>query len=278
MSAALRVAVVGRSSLVAGALKQHPQAAAWRYVGHAQALAASDWLEGIDVVVNCALDPRLKAGAYDRRLDIDVRLAAMLPASTRYLMLSSRLAYGPAGDDPRLTEQRPARPDRLYGINKLAIERALAAQLGERLTVLRLSNVFGAEDLPGRQSFFAIALRTLRNEGRIVLDMSPFVERDFIPVQELAQALVQVARAPLPGLFNIGAGIGIATGRIAQWLIEGHGHGRVEVHDLREFDAFRLDLTAAAQAFGIAPVPATRIRDRCRQLGAQLRGTQEAVA
>jgi UDP-glucose 4-epimerase len=278
VNAPTRVAVVGSGSLVAGALRQHPQAASWDYIAHDRALADCDWLEGVGLVINCAIDPRLKTSAYDVAFDVDVRLAQLLSPHTRYVMLSSRLAYGPAGPDMRLVEQCQPKPDRPYGINKLTTERALTALLGDRLTVLRLSNVFGAEDRPGRQSFFAQALRKLRSEGRIVLDMSPFVERDFIPAEEVAQALFQVARAPRPGLFNLGAGRGVATGRIAQWLIEGYGEGHLEVQSLREFDAFWLDMEAAGRAFRIAPVPVSRIRDRCRQLGAQLARAQEAAA
>jgi UDP-glucose 4-epimerase len=173
VNAPTRIAVVGSGSLVAGALRQHPQAASWDYIAHDRALSGRDWLEGVGLVINCAIDPRLKTSAYDVGFDVDVRLAQMLSPHTRYVMLSSRLAYGPAGPDMRLVEQCPPKPDRPYGINKLMTERALTALLGDRLTVLRLSNVFGAEDRPGRQSFFAQALRRLRSEGRILLDMSP---------------------------------------------------------------------------------------------------------
>ncbi|HEX6706034.1 MAG TPA: NAD-dependent epimerase/dehydratase family protein [Albitalea sp.] len=271
------VVVVGASSLIARALKASAFTSAWRFVSHASALESAGWLHGTDVLVNCAFDPRLKTGAYDAAHDVDLRIAALLrdwPA-VHYVMLSSRLAYGPAPGDTRLVESMAAAPDRPYGIAKLATEQALERLLGKRLTVLRLSNVFGDEAQPGRQNFFAIALRTLRDEGRIVLDMSPFVERDFIPVEELAAALVRVAAAPRAGLFNLGAGHGTPTGRIAQWLIEGHGRGEMMVTSMREFDAFSLDIAAATNAFGIEPVTPEVLRERCRRLGERLRVSRQ---
>lgn len=269
------VVVIGASSLIAQALQARPEAAGWRFLGHAQALSSPAWLDGVRVVVNCAFDPRLKNGPYATAHDVDLRLAAALREipGIRYVMLSSRLAYGPAGAGGRLHEALLAAPDRPYGIAKLTTEKALASLLGDRLTVLRLANVFGDEAVPGRQNFFAIALRSLRDKGRIVLDMSPFVTRDFIPVEELALAVAQVVRAPQPGLFNIGSGAGTPTGRIAQWLIEGFGDGEMVVSDMREFDQFWLDISAAQQAFGIAPVSSATLRARCMALGHRLRPT-----
>ncbi|HSW20192.1 MAG TPA: NAD-dependent epimerase/dehydratase family protein [Ramlibacter sp.] len=273
----MKVAVVGAGSLIAKALRRTQGTTGWRFVHFAAAMAEPAALRDVDLLINCAFDPRLKTGAYDAACDADLQLAQRLPSHTRVVMLSSRLAYGPAGDEPCLHESRAPRPDRPYGINKLRTEKALAALLGARLTVLRLSNVFGDEDQPGRQNFLAVALRSLRDQRRVVLDMSPFVERDFIPVDALAEHIVQISRAPQAGLYNIGAGAAVPTGRIAQWLIEGHGHGEMVVTDMREFDAFWLDIAAARRDFGIGPVPVQRIRQACLDLGRRARETQDAL-
>lgn len=268
----MNVAVTGAGSMIAGALRARADTAHWRYVGHAEALGSDAWLDGVDLVINCAFAPRLKTEPYDAALDADLSIARRIASrrSVRFVMLSSRMAYGPAGADPRLCEHRPGVPDRPYGIAKRTTELALQAVLGDRVTILRLSNVFGNEYLPGRANFFGIALRNLREHDRITLDISPFVERDFIPVEEVAEALVKVVHAPRAGLFNVGAGVAIPTGRIAQWLIEGYGRGSLLVTDMREFDAFVLDISAAREAFGIAPVPIERVRARCVAIGRQL--------
>ena len=269
----MTIAVVGAGSFIARTLRARTDTATWRFVGHARALAGDHWLEGVDTVVNCAFDPRLRTGPYDPTLDVDRRLAERVAAcrGVRYVMTGSRLAYGPAGDPPRLLESRQPAPARPYGIAKLAAERALRERLGDRVTVLRIGNVFGLETDPGRTSFFGVALRTLRESGQIVLDVSPFVERDFIPVDDLAERLVRIATAPRPGLFNLGAGTPTAVGRIALWLIEGYGSGTLSVTDPVERDAFALDLTALRNAYGIEPVPEGRIRAACVEVGHRLR-------
>ncbi|MCL4757783.1 MAG: NAD(P)-dependent oxidoreductase [Rhodocyclaceae bacterium] len=269
----MKIAVVGAGSFIARTLAMHPASADWRYLGHGEALAAEAGLDEVDMVINCALDPRLKKQSYEPGLDVDLRLAQRLAARTevRYVMLGTRMSYGPAGPGGRLVETDAARPLHPYGCARLETERRLGELLGERLTVLRLSNIFGYEDVPGRSSFFAIALRSLREHGRIVLDMSPFVERDFLSVDTLAGWLARIAERPAGGVYNLGAGFGTPTGRIAQWLIEGFGAGELRVTDLREYDAFWLDVGKAVAAFGIDLPEPEAVREQCRALGRRLR-------
>jgi UDP-glucose 4-epimerase len=267
-----RVTVVGKNSLIAQALKLQPGAADWQFISHVQAWQSHEWLDHTDQVINCAFDDRLKQEPYRAELDMDLWLAGQLRERphVQYTLLSSRMAYGTPPADGRLHTALQPQPINLYGQAKWRTEKALRELLGDRLLVLRLSNIFGQEDVPGRRNFFAMALRSLREQGRIVLDISPFVERDFLPVDQLAQSLVHVSQFWQCGLFNLGAGHGLPTGRIAQWLIEGHGRGELLVNNLREHDAFWLDMSATRQTFGIPPTPAALIRERCLALGAAL--------
>ena len=269
----MKVALVGAGSLIGRALLARPETAGWHPVRWQDALGQDAWLDGAGLVVNCAYDPGLRRGepySPDRDVDLAIARRAVARRGVRYLMLSSRAVYGPAGDDPLLREDRVPRPDRPYGLSKLATERALGALLGDRLTVLRLSNVFGDEAIPGRRTFLGVALASLRDRGAIVLDVDPAVARDFVPVEAAAAAIARVAAAPRPGLFNVGAGVQTAVGDVARWLVEGHGAGRVEVVAHRRHDAFALDVGAARRAFGIEPVPTEAVRARCIAIGRAL--------
>lgn len=269
----MKVVVVGQKSFIARALQARPETAAWRFVDWRQALQEEQWLQGADCLINCAFDDALKREPYSAARDIDLLLAERLLERTdvHYLMLSSRMAYGPALQGGRLAESQPCDPLSLYGAAKLRSEQALAAVLRERLTVLRLSNVCGYELEPGRRSFFAMASHSLVEDGRIVLDMSPFIERDFLPVEVLASWLPRIVARLQPGLFNLGAGQGTPTGRIAQWLIEGYGSGQLLVTDLREYDGFWLDMQRSREAFGLDGVTQEFLRQYCCALGARLR-------
>ena len=268
----MRIAVVGASSFIARELRQRPEAANWRFIGHQEALSTDQWLRGTRTVLNCAFDDRLKERVYDAALDVDLHLAEKIQRepSIRYVMLSSRLAYGSAPDDGRLTEALACNPSLPYAKAKIITENKLAAMLGERLTVLRLSNVFGAEYVPGRKNFISIATRTLINDRRIVLDTNPFVERDFVPVTDVAQSIVRILAAPMSGTFNLGAGRGTAIGLIAVWLIKGFGQGDLVINNMRDHDPFWLDMSKAHRAFGIEAVPVRRIQAFCIDLGRSL--------
>ncbi|HRH30111.1 MAG TPA: sugar nucleotide-binding protein, partial [Aquabacterium sp.] len=260
----MRVTVVGKSSLIAQALQAHPAGAGWQFISHLQARQTHEWLDHTDLIINCAFDDRLKQEPYQPELDMDLWLAEQLRERPhiRYTMLSSRMAYGAPPPDGRLHTDLQSQPINLYGQAKWRTEQTLRELLGPRLLILRLSNIFGQEDVPGRRNFFAMALRSLREQGRIVLDISPFVERDFLPVDQLAQSLVHISQLWKSGLFNLGSGHGVPTGRIAQWLIEGHGRGELLINNLREHDAFWLDMSVTRQTFGILPTPPELIRER----------------
>lgn len=270
----MTVAVVGTGSLIAAALRRRPDAAAWRFVRWQDAVSDGRWLDGVDRVVNCAYDASLRAGAaYAPALDVDLRLARLVLAHgrARYLMLSTRAVYGPPDADGVLREDRPPRPDRPYGASKLETERALGALLGARLTVLRLSNVIGDGSTPGRRTFVAVALASLRERGAIVLDVDPAVARDFVPDDAVAAAIARVAATPRAGTYNVGSGVATPVGRVAQALIDGYGTGRIDVVDARRHDAFVLDVGAARAAFGIGPVPPEAIVARCVAIGRAMR-------
>lgn len=269
----MTVVVIGSGSMIAGALRRHPATAGWRFLPHDAVDRIEDWAGDARCVVNLAFHPRLRAEAYDPELDIDLRLArALAPRGIAYVMASTRMVYGPPPTSGRLAEDMPAAPANPYGRSKLAAEQAVVAATGGQATVLRLSNIFdGSEGIGQRRSFLGMALRRLREEGRIVFDMSPFVERDFLPAELLAEVLVAIANRPVPGLFNIGAGFAVPTGRIAQWLIQGHGGGELLVTDLREFDAFWLDTTLARRTWTLPAITPRTIQDHCIAIARQVR-------
>jgi dTDP-4-dehydrorhamnose reductase/UDP-glucose 4-epimerase len=164
-------------------------------------------------------------------------------------------------------------PNTHYGAAKLASEARLRSRLGDRLTILRLSNIFDPSEADrDRRSFFGLAMRRLRHQGEIFFDMSPFVQRDFLPALVLAERLITIARDPAPGIFNLGAGFPVATGRIAQWLIEGYGSGRLVVGDFREFDSFYLDVEKATNTWGFDRFSEQSLRDHCLSAGATIAG------
>jgi UDP-glucose 4-epimerase len=262
-----RLLVVGRNSFIARHfLATRPEAAI--AVGH-DAIDRPDLLHGIDRIISFARHPLL--GREDYRpatMDPDFRLARRIAGrAIDYVMLSSRKVYAPS---PRpLAESAPVAPQDLYGRHKLAAEQALGERLGPRLTILRLANVFGDERQAGRRTFFGLSLEQLAREGRIRFDMSPFVARDFLPVQACARLLAQIAVTPPGGILNVGSGIALPTGRLALWLLEGFGRGELVIESPQERDAFVLDVSRLTRRYG-PPCTYEELRGSCLELGRRL--------
>jgi UDP-glucose 4-epimerase len=262
-----RLLAVGRNSFIARHfLATCPEAAI--AVGH-EAIDRPDLLDGIDRVISFARHPLLGSEDYrPETMDPDLRLARRIAGhEIDYVMLSSRKVYAPS---PRpLSESAPTAPRDLYGQHKLAAEQALGERLGGRLTILRLANVFGDERQAGRRTFLAVSLDQLAREGRIRFEMSPFVARDFLPVQTCARLLAQIALAPPGGILNVGSGIALPTGRLALWVLEGFGRGELVIESPEEKDAFVLDVGRLTRRYG-PPCTYEELRGSCLELGRSL--------
>ena len=263
-----RLLVVGRTSFIAGHTLDHLPPATVRAVRH-DALENANLLDGIETVIGFAKHPAIGSDDYDlERDDPDVRLARSIgERPVRLVVLSTRKVYAPAAVP--LAEDAPVGPVDAYGRNKLRVETRLRAMLGERLTVLRLGNVFGDERQPGRRTFLAILLTTLARAGRIRFDMSPFVTRDFLPAGRCGAILAALAVDPPGGMVNVGSGIALPTGRLALWILEGFGRGDLVITDPREHDPFVLDVGRLAARVG-PPCTLADLEAACRDLGRRL--------
>ena len=88
--------------------------------------------------------------------------------------------------------------------------------------------------------------------------MSPFVERDFLPAETLSPACCgQIVEAPPGGILNVGSGIGLPTGRLALWILEGFGRGELVIGSPVEKDAFVLDVDRLRAPYMVSPAPTT---------------------
>jgi UDP-glucose 4-epimerase len=262
-----RLLVVGERSFIARhflAACAEPVTA----VGH-DAIERQDLFDGVDRVISFARHPLLGSEDYQpATMDPDLRLAERIAGrGIGYVLLSSRKVYAPSTRP--LAETDPTGPQDLYGRHKLTLEQRLRELLGGHLTILRLANVFGYERGEGRRTFFSLTLDQLARDGRIRFDMSPFVVRDFLPVEACARVLARIVAAPPGGVLNVGSGIALPTGRLALWVLEGYGRGELVIGSPREHGPFLLDVTRLTGLYG-PPCTLDDLRNACIDLGRRL--------
>ncbi|MEZ5813121.1 MAG: NAD-dependent epimerase/dehydratase family protein [Alphaproteobacteria bacterium] len=266
----VNVTVVGKNSFMAKAMREDGLGANWQWLSHQDALDHDEWIANTDCLINFSYAPEMRREPYNESLDTDTKLAQKIKDhDIHYMMLSSRLVYGPQSD-AKLVETMPPAPQGQYGMNKNIIEQSVVGVLGEeKVTRLRLSNIFGFE--PNRASFFGMALTKLKQENQITYDMSPFTKRDFMSIRHFGKALEAIAQKPVGGIFNLGSGIGLETGWIAQWLIEGYGQGGLYIKDMGIRDVFYLDMDKTRKTFDVPPYSHSDLKQDCIRCGLQMK-------
>lgn len=235
----MTILVVGRG-FIGRAIAAALQPGEARLASHEDA-AEPALMRGVATLVHAGRDPRLGSEAWRLEDDLELKLArAAAMAQISVVSLGTRRVYAPAPG--RRNEADRVGPVDLYGQQKLRLEHALHALLGRHLTRLRLANIIGYEALPGRSTFMGLMLQGLKRREEIRFDMSPFVRRDFLPVELCGRWLAELARRPPGGIVNVGSGVALECGRLALWLIEGYGQGRLVIDDPAERDSFVLDV------------------------------------
>lgn len=266
----MTIVAVGKNSFLAQNIRHHADTSTWTWLTHKEALSAPNALHAASVLINFAFSPDLVKGPYDPLQDLDSHLAEMIQAqNTHFVMLGTRMVYGQPSHTRGFREDDTLVPDNVYGRNKKIIEETLRDILpANRLTILRLSNVFGYE--PGRSTFFGTALQNLALHKTITFDIAPDSIRDFLPARLFAERIDKIVRNPVSGTYNIGCGFGVECGDIARWIIEGYGDGELVVTGTSRKGEFYLDTGKAMRTFDLPPVTKEDILQACLDCGQRL--------
>lgn len=263
------VLVVGKNSFIAREFLSMMDPGMFRDISHRQ--LTHEVLKGINCIINFAFAPEMHRDPYQEGLDIDLQLAKAiidLP-HIHYVMISSRKVYAASCQWNANEEDLVDGLDN-YGKNKLRIERKLTELLGSRLTILRPGNVFGYEIDSSRNRFGSYLLRQLAENKCIRLTVSPAVRRDIVPVDYFCEVLDAVVRGKPTGIFNVGSGSSQEIGKIASWLIEGYGEGKMVIENPSVTDEFQLDVAKLHGQLGFS-CNTERIANFTRNLGGRLR-------
>lgn len=162
---------------------------------------------------------------FRQRLDqtIEAHVVALHRALTRYrfesfLYLSSTRVY--AGASSTLEEAalsvRPAEPDQLYNISKLAGEALCLARENAAVRVARLSNVYGPGQEPA--SFLPTVLAEARRAGRVTIRQASTSAKDYVSIDGVIARLVAIAEGGRARIYNVASGRNVSHGEIAAMI------------------------------------------------------------
>ena len=114
-----------------------------------------------------------------------------------------------------------------YGIAKLAVEKIIHMHhhlYGLSYCIFRPSNVFGPrQNLRKNQGVISIFIRKVLESQPIEIWGSGKIRKDYIYVDDCINALLQSLSYSDSSLFNLGSGVGVSLGEIANRIFQVHG-------------------------------------------------------
>ncbi|WP_025688178.1 NAD-dependent epimerase/dehydratase family protein [Paenibacillus zanthoxyli] len=175
-------------------------------------------------------------------------LSNMLTLASRYgvrkfIFASSAAVYGISEDAP-LLETAPLSPRSLYGINKMIGETYCAKWkeiYGLDTVCFRMSNVYGPrQGNKGKGGVVSALMNQLMKGNGITVYGDGNQTRDFIYVEDVADAIFRASYSPISGVYNLSAGQESSiNGLIDELQILQGGEARINYASAREGDAYR---------------------------------------
>jgi nucleoside-diphosphate-sugar epimerase len=134
-----------------------------------------------------------------------------------FLYLSSTRVYLGAGATAEETalSVRPADPDNLYNVSKLAGEAVCLALPSPSVRVVRLSNVLGVGD--HSQNFLAALLAEART-GAVTIRSAADSEKDYVALEDVTALLEAIALRGRYRIYNVASGRNVTNRLIAELL------------------------------------------------------------
>jgi nucleoside-diphosphate-sugar epimerase len=184
---------------------------------------------------------------------------AMAPTGARLVHVGSASEYGDPGSAAPVSEATPARPVGGYATTKaLGTDVALDARgAGRPVCVARVFNIVD-HPIPAVSPLheWLDALRALGPAGGEVEVWWPPTTRDFVMLEDVARALVELATtdtAP-PPLVNVCSGVGLRFGQIVEAMAQAMGiHATVRSLDRPGFEAVVGDPELLRSTLGWVP-------------------------
>jgi len=144
---------------------------------------------------------------------------------------SSTMIYGDKNTVPH-TEGGLVKLDHPYARVKWEVENILLKAGG---TVVRLANVYGS-GMAGNNVFSDI-LGQLSQENQALSIRDGSCVRDFVHVHDVVNGFIRLIKAPEPGIFNLGSGVGTKTRDLARLILDLAGQNNREVVSLKSDDS-----------------------------------------
>jgi UDP-glucose 4-epimerase len=187
-----------------------------------------------EVVSHHAAQHSVSIGSRDPKYDADVNVLGLInvlecavKANVRKMIFASSAAtYGDVDALP-FDETSPQRPTSPYGITKMVAEhylRFFKHEHGLEYTALRYGNVYGPrQDPAGEAGVVAIFIERFLSHHGVRIDWDGEQTRDYVFVEDVAEANLRALERGDGGIFCIGTGERTSVNQIYRELVRATG-------------------------------------------------------
>lgn len=170
-----------------------------------------------DLILNCTSNKNFIKKKYTFKNDYDSRIASLIVnCKTKLILISTRKVYKPKKNF--LNENDETLPKCQYSKNKLKAEKVSLKLLGNRLLILRLSNLVGIPVISKRKlhdTFMDVFVKNAM-KGIIFENLNNY--KDFISTNQLAEIIVKLAKSSANGVYNVSLGKKVYLNKLVRWL------------------------------------------------------------
>lgn len=167
-------------------------------------------LKDADWIVNFSIDPCFSTGNMELKDILDIQVAdAIKNYDVRYMFMSSRKVYGACDICKEYSEE-----DALFGVdyyakNKIKTEQALRQILGDKLAIVRISNIIGEPVMrAGYKTFIGWICENYLTKGELTVNQNSNSIKDFITKDFLHDSIVSLISKNVTGIVNVSSGFG----------------------------------------------------------------------
>lgn len=175
-------------------------------------------IKSADIIINFAIQPEFSTQDFAEEEIIDIKIAKLIKdTQTRFFYISSRKIYGQSSELKFFKETDSPAPFDFYSKNKLLGENILNRILGERLCILRVSNILGEPILrQGYNTFMGWITREFVSKGKLSVTENLYAVKDFISKEYFHNTLAVLFRQNISGIINVASGINIPVGELLE--------------------------------------------------------------
>jgi len=169
-----------------------------------------------DTIINCTSNQKFIENQYQIRNDNDLIIAKkIINSKTKLVMLSTRKIYKTKFNIKELDKKKP---NCNYSKNKLISEISVEKILGNRVLILRISNIISQPNKNKRKlhKTFCDIFFEMAKSGFIYKNKETY--KDFISIKKFNQIVFKLINKNAFGPFNVSLGKKIYINKLIMWL------------------------------------------------------------